>query len=478
MHQLHALILNLLLVILLSAVGSYVSLTARKKQYWGLLGGAVFGLCVILIIGTPLVVGQGWIMDYRSVLMTLAGYAGGASDALIAGIFGICYRLWIGGIGSTAGALSIVTYGLLGVVLKHYLPFKKLANPLVSVALGIVLAGINLAFLAGGIFSNAERIRMAQDLAPTTLLFTPLATYGSFWLFCFLTHHIRNYTALNAAFEVAPTHALVLTQAGNIVMSTSGLESHPELQGAVVSYLKATSFAPHDSSDVVPQEMPIKVAGGQVYFLLSMGSTLLPSGKVGSVAILEDITEYKQESTQHDRFFDLSPDVLVVFGSDGLIRRTNKPLTAMLGYEQETLMAMAMADLIHPDDLPVAQEAWQACMASKVPLDNLENRFMAADGSLRWLAWSVVPVAQEQAIYALVRDITEQRQERKALEDQASQLRDQLELLELAHDSIIVRQIDDTITFWNRGAEKNYGWSKQEALGANYHELLHSEYGT
>jgi PAS domain S-box-containing protein len=48
-------------------------------------------------------------------------------------------------------------------------------------------------------------------------------------------------------------------------------------------------------------------------------------------------------------------------------------------------------------------------------------------------------------------------------------------LLELAHDAIIIRTIEGTILFWNRGAERLYGWSAEEATGRNIQELLHAD---
>lgn len=47
-----------------------------------------------------------------------------------------------------------------------------------------------------------------------------------------------------------------------------------------------------------------------------------------------------------------------------------------------------------------------------------------------------------------------------------------VELIELAHDAIIIRDPHSRIVYWNSGAERLYGWSKQEATGQDTHTLL------
>ena len=51
-------------------------------------------------------------------------------------------------------------------------------------------------------------------------------------------------------------------------------------------------------------------------------------------------------------------------------------------------------------------------------------------------------------------------------------IRQQAALLDIVNDAIMVRDSDDRILFWNRGAEKLYGWSKAEALNRNAKELF------
>ena len=59
--------------------------------------------------------------------------------------------------------------------------------------------------------------------------------------------------------------------------------------------------------------------------------------------------------------------------------------------------------------------------------------------------------------------------ERKRREDT---LREQAQLLDLTHDTVFVRDMSDTITYWNRGAAEQYGFMKEEAVGQSSHLLM------
>jgi two-component system sensor kinase FixL len=61
-----------------------------------------------------------------------------------------------------------------------------------------------------------------------------------------------------------------------------------------------------------------------------------------------------------------------------------------------------------------------------------------------------------------------------ALKNQSANtaLRERARLLDLTHDTIFVRDMNDVITYWNRGAEELYGWSVGEAVSKVSHQLL------
>ena len=59
-----------------------------------------------------------------------------------------------------------------------------------------------------------------------------------------------------------------------------------------------------------------------------------------------------------------------------------------------------------------------------------------------------------------------------------AEIREKAALLDLANDAILVKTADGKISYWNRGAERLYGWTMSQALGHSPAELLRSQYPT
>ncbi len=74
------------------------------------------------------------------------------------------------------------------------------------------------------------------------------------------------------------------------------------------------------------------------------------------------------------------------------------------------------------------------------------------------------------------------RVEQRLLESQGTLQREivertqQASLLNLTHDTIFVRDMNDIITYWNRGATELFGWTEDEAVGKHSHQLLQTDF--
>jgi PAS domain S-box-containing protein len=75
-----------------------------------------------------------------------------------------------------------------------------------------------------------------------------------------------------------------------------------------------------------------------------------------------------------------------------------------------------------------------------------------------------------------IRRAVDASQTRTELRIARENLRIQAELLDLANDSIILCDADGTIRYWNRGSERTYRWTKEEAVGQNVDQLLQTEF--
>jgi PAS domain S-box-containing protein len=75
---------------------------------------------------------------------------------------------------------------------------------------------------------------------------------------------------------------------------------------------------------------------------------------------------------------------------------------------------------------------------------------------------------------ALQSEIRERRELELNLRISESNYREQAELLDLTHDAIFVRSLEKKVIYWNRAAERLYGWQKEEVRGKITHEFLHT----
>jgi len=101
--------------------------------------------------------------------------------------------------------------------------------------------------------------------------------------------------------------------------------------------------------------------------------------------------------------------------------------------------------------------------------------FMVVFGVLAMLtSWMSTKRRQAEEGLKQARDELELKvQDRtKELRQANETLRERANLLDLTHDTVFVRDMNDVITFWNRGAEERYGWTREEAIGQVSHAII------
>lgn len=151
----------------------------------------------------------------------------------------------------------------------------------------------------------------------------------------------------------------------------------------------------------------------------------------GVGAIFVEITDRKQAEQERDRLFNLSLDMLCVADFDGRLLHVNPAWTESLGWSAEELTAGPMIDFILPEDHEATHSIRERIYAGR-PVRGFRNRYRCKDGSFRWLSWNVHPIPELKRVFAVARDITEQRtaeEEARHHEEQQRQLAAEMAVL-------------------------------------------------
>ena len=130
-----------------------------------------------------------------------------------------------------------------------------------------------------------------------------------------------------------------------------------------------------------------------------------------------------------DKLFELAQDLLATIDRDGRFVDLNPAWESVLGWSREQLLGSRAIELLHPDDLARTMAVTTPLACDDPDLVDVENRYVCADGSYRWLQWKGRRV--DAVWYTVARDVTDRRilQER-ALRDPLTGLANRTALTE------------------------------------------------
>jgi two-component system cell cycle sensor histidine kinase/response regulator CckA len=142
----------------------------------------------------------------------------------------------------------------------------------------------------------------------------------------------------------------------------------------------------------------------------------------------------------------------------------NDAAVNLYGYSRDEFLQLTMDQIADPDESAMEPErnGEESGPATTTPWQHRRK-----DGAILRVesTWHEIPFAGRDGVLVLTIDRTEQfRAELR--------VREQARLLDLAADAIVVRDLKHRVVFWNRGAERLYGWSAQEVKGEIVTELF------
>jgi PAS domain S-box-containing protein len=122
-------------------------------------------------------------------------------------------------------------------------------------------------------------------------------------------------------------------------------------------------------------------------FSAEIADEMLVLGPIASAA-LERAFLFQQVERSEEHFRSLienASDLIAIVGADGIVRYQSPASRRILGWEPSELVGRPIREVIHPEDLPAAAEAFQAVLDGLVPRGVRETRCRHRDGSWRVL---------------------------------------------------------------------------------------------
>ncbi|WP_297422022.1 PAS domain S-box protein [Clostridium sp.] len=152
-------------------------------------------------------------------------------------------------------------------------------------------------------------------------------------------------------------------------------------------------------------------------------------------------------------------DIIILFSSEGDILKVNKKAIDTYGYSDEEVLSKNISELRNAQNLELLSNQFAKAKLGEIEFETIHYR---KDGSSFPVEVKSIGIEinDERFVLSIIRDITNRIKNDEKTRELAS-------LVENTDDAIIGKDLDGIITSWNLGAEKIYGYKKEEVIDKN-----------
>ncbi len=181
----------------------------------------------------------------------------------------------------------------------------------------------------------------------------------------------------------------------------------------------------------------------------------------------------REAEKQYRSIFENAEEGIFQIEETGRFLVANPAGARILGYDSPQELIANLIDTqnrFHVD--PDRRAELRRILETERFVRGFEARVYRWDGSIIWVTISARAVLSKEGKPSHCECTMQDISQRKAAEDK---IRAQADLLNLAHDAIVVRDMDETIRYWNRSAEILHGMSAETVIGKNVTSQIYKD---
>ncbi|TAK00774.1 MAG: EAL domain-containing protein [Chloroflexota bacterium] len=323
-------------------------------------------------------------------------------------------------------------------------------------------SAIGFACLAVAVVARADGLHLARFVEPAAVMTSLFSAFGLVTIvmgadpeFAVVGSRVSVPGATAAGLLAVavlisrPEHRLVqvLLDPGPAARSTRGIL--PAVAGfPIAAFLVLKAY---ESGAMTPAVAAVAAS----IFGVAYAAWLLARGAHGVGELVREAVAAREA---RDRFFDLTGDIVVIVGPDGVIRYVSAAAQTALGYAPASVVGRAYADFFPQEEHDRRVATFTRLLRSDEGHRHVERRIRHADGSWRWIEWATNRDPGSGALYAVGRDVTELREQRDGRERLAA-------VIEQSNETVVLSDAAGTVVYANSAFERASGRSAAEVVG-------------